>query len=248
MSDLTFRTVLALDTSTLTQSIALRAGDTLLSERVLQTRRGHASTLLATIQAVLDDGRIALKDLDLLVVGAGPGSFTGLRIGMACLKGLAFTTETPLVTVSSLAAIAAQAGPSGGLLVPAIDARKKEVYAGLYRNDARGLPEAVFEDRAFSPDNLVEAVMAHLDGDEQVFLSGSAMANYRGHLIEALSSRGARVTALDSAYGFPRAAHLARIAQARISPEDIPPLDTLEPNYQRLSDAEINFGKKKAAP
>jgi tRNA threonylcarbamoyladenosine biosynthesis protein TsaB len=241
MSKVFHQNVLALDTSTLTQSIALCAGGVLMSERVLKTRRGHASSLLATLDAVVQDARLTLEDMDLLVVGAGPGSFTGLRIGMACLKGLAFTTQIPLVTVSSLKAIAAQAGPGPGLVVPTIDARKQEVYAGLYRNDGHGTPSAVVPDRAFSLDALIGAIAEHRQPNEPIVAMGSAMATYGARLSEALPD----LTRLDDAYGFPRAAHLARIA-ARIAPEDIPPLDSMEPNYQRLSDAEINFDKKAA--
>jgi tRNA threonylcarbamoyladenosine biosynthesis protein TsaB len=122
--------ILAIETSSMVGSVAV--GDVLLA-RPLGT--GH-DDLVGFIDQALRQAGVALGDLEALAVGAGPGSFTGLRIGMATAKGIAFAAGKPLWTASSLAALALDAAPSapaGALLVPVVDARRGEVFAGFYR-------------------------------------------------------------------------------------------------------------------
>ncbi len=240
-----FRRILAVDTSTMIQTIAVMVDGELCGERVLNTRRGHAGKLLGAIRDLLDDTGVDLPDLDLLVVGAGPGSFTGLRIGMASLKGLAFASKTPMVTASSLAAIAMQAHCCEDLVVPLIDARKKEIYAGLYRAQERGLMGEVVKDRAFGPDQLIESVENVRNPGEEVVLVGPGLKTYLEKLKSGL--RGP-VRILHNIHAAPRAANLALIAAETVTWDKIPALDTLEPNYQRLSDAEVNFRPRMARP
>jgi len=122
--------VLGLDTSTLTSGIAVVAGGMVLAE-ARHDASAHKSDLLVAIDDVCKRAGVAPMELDAVAVGAGPGSFTGLRIGMATAKGIAFAAGKPLWAVSSLAALA---WGHPGFVVAVLDARKSEVYAGCYRD------------------------------------------------------------------------------------------------------------------
>ena len=236
---------LAVDTSSLVQSIALMRGAALLAERTLKTKTGHSGALLGAIDGMLQDLGLTLDDLDLLVIGAGPGSFTGLRIGLASLKSLSFARGIPLAAVSSLEAMARGAIASTGLLVATSDARKGEVYAGLYRRFGQSLTLAeVVGDRTCSPSVLVELIAAHRGEDEPVILLGTGPDRY-SDLLTTLKAKGVDVIWLDASFGVARASQLLAIARTKVTPTSLPPLDTLEPNYQRASEAEINANKKR---
>ncbi|MFH0900482.1 MAG: tRNA (adenosine(37)-N6)-threonylcarbamoyltransferase complex dimerization subunit type 1 TsaB, partial [Pseudomonadota bacterium] len=149
-------TLLALDTSTLLASVAVTRGDETLSECESRVST-HSERLLPLIDDAIAKAGVSLEQIDALVCGAGPGSFTGLRIGYATAKGLCFALGKPLATVSSLQAVAARACALAGgkttLVLAILDARKKEVYAGIYRWHER-LPELVTPEVVLPPASL----------------------------------------------------------------------------------------------
>jgi tRNA threonylcarbamoyladenosine biosynthesis protein TsaB len=128
--------VLGIDTSTRFASVAIVQDGVVLAEST-GDGRGHGSDLLVLIDAVCVGAAIGAHDLDAVAVGAGPGSFTGLRIGMATAKGIAFAAKCPLWAVSSLAALAHAVllERELALIVAVLDARKGEIYTGTYRRD-----------------------------------------------------------------------------------------------------------------
>lgn len=134
--------ILGLDAAAKTAGVALlcheAAGDRLLYESYLATGYTHSETLLPLVDAALRACRLRAADIELYALTAGPGSFTGLRIGMALIKGLAAARSTPCVPVSTLQALAAGCDTSG-LLLPAMDARRGEVYAAAFWRDQAGL-------------------------------------------------------------------------------------------------------------
>ena len=136
--------LLGLDTATSTAGIAILDGDRTLAEARHDTA-GRGADLLVAIDRLCRDAGIAPAELDAIAIGAGPGSFTGLRIGMATAKGIAFAARSPLWTVSSLAAMADHELRDGGsytapgydgVVCAVLDARRGEFYAGAYRRDA----------------------------------------------------------------------------------------------------------------
>ena len=139
--------VLGLDTSTLTSGIALVDDGEVLAE-ARHDASAHKSDLLVAIDLVCKRAGVAPMQLDAIAVGAGPGSFTGLRIGMATAKGIAFATGKPLWAVSSLAALA---WGRPGFVVAVLDARKSEVYAGCYRDGVLVEVERVLPPAAVAP-------------------------------------------------------------------------------------------------
>lgn len=182
--------VLGLDTSTMTSGIAVIDDD-----RVLAEARHDASARTADLLVAIDDcckrAGLGPKDLDAVAIGAGPGSFTGLRIGMATAKGIAFATGKPLWAVSSLAALAFE---RPGFVVAILDARRAEVYAGCYVDGV-----LTGEERVMPPAD-VGPWAAALAGDRPIAYAGDLIAEQRttpsGVSVARLALSGARVDVL----------------------------------------------------
>jgi len=140
--------LLALDTSSLACSVALRIGDR-VAERHAEQERAHTRLLLPMIRAVLDELAAEVTDLDAIALGNGPGSFIGMRIAASVAQGLAHGAGLPVVPVSSLAAVAAEvfAGQDATEVVVTQDAHMNEVYLGCFSRGAAGLPLALMPER-----------------------------------------------------------------------------------------------------
>src|SRR5687768_4095576 len=129
--------VLALDTTTRTGSCALARDGRVLREEASDAERGHAERLPGDLASLLEHAGVELREVDAFAVATGPGSFTGLRIGIATMQGLAVAMGKPLIGVSAFDALATMAGestPHGGRIATWIDAWRGEVYAALYEN------------------------------------------------------------------------------------------------------------------
>ncbi|MCC7343489.1 MAG: tRNA (adenosine(37)-N6)-threonylcarbamoyltransferase complex dimerization subunit type 1 TsaB [Deltaproteobacteria bacterium] len=189
--------ILALDTSGLSQSVALLEDERCLRENFEARPPSHSETLIASIQNALDALGWRLADLDLLAVSAGPGSFTGLRIGISTIKGLARALGKPVVGVSTLLALVRPRLAAGGTVVACLDARCGEVYAGAYA----GVPVApveVLADGAWP----IEAFLQHLkEIPGEKWILGDALSAYPGRftaLGQAMEGgEGARVSAAE---------------------------------------------------
>ena len=131
--------VLALETSTLAGGVALVDGERLVAEYVLDVSVTHSDRLMAAVDRVLADARWAPRDVEGLAVSIGPGSFTGLRIGVSTAKGLAWALGVPITAVPTLDAMAAAVPWAAWPVCPVLEARRGEVYASLYRHDGDGL-------------------------------------------------------------------------------------------------------------
>lgn len=147
-----FRRVLACDSSSRTASVALLMDGVLFAEYISTQTTGHANFVTKTIYDVLSLAHIRPDEIDLFVTTIGPGSFTGVRISMSLMKGLAFATERPLKGVSSLEALAWPLRGRGAILC-GLDARKGEIYAALYERD-----EIVIEPTVIKPSSMAERV------------------------------------------------------------------------------------------
>lgn len=145
--------VLSVETSTLAGGVALLDGDRLVAEYVLDVSVTHSERLMATIERALQDARWQAEDLQGLVAAVGPGSFTGLRIGVSTVKGLAFALELPIAAVPTLDALASRLPFAALAVCPVLDARKGEVYASRYRWDGTGM-QRDWEYLAVSPAEL----------------------------------------------------------------------------------------------
>lgn len=124
--------ILALDSSGLVASVALTEDDNLIAEYTIQYKKTHSQTLLPMLEEIRNMVELDLSTVDAIAVAAGPGSFTGLRIGSATAKGLAFAMEKPIIPVPTLEGLAYQMYGSNDLVCPIMDARRSQVYTGIY--------------------------------------------------------------------------------------------------------------------
>jgi tRNA threonylcarbamoyladenosine biosynthesis protein TsaB len=217
-------TLLGLDTSTSAASACVLRSDGEAFEVAppperLQGRPAHASELMPAVADVMARAGVGWGDLDAIAVGVGPGSFTGLRIGVATARALASAGGLPLRPVSSLAALAA--GIEAPLRLPLIDARRGELFAGLYEEH-----EQLWAPFAAPPEALVERLR---DAGFTPMAAGDGSVRFRGMLEEA----GIPVAADDSQAHVVRALHVCRLAAAA---PDHPP-EAVLPDYLRDPDA-----------
>ena len=245
--------VAALDTATLTLSCALvdvapGAAPAVRSERTERTTAkpaqgkvgGHSAALPNALVHLLTAEGIGIPAVEGYAIGLGPGSFTGLRIGLATWKGLAYANRRPIAGASSLAAMALAAAADAGegaLLVPLLDAKKGEVYAGFYRAGPGGLVR-VADEVAVSPAGLVARVRAFADEGARPVAFGEG---YDAHA-EGLAPA---VPRLATAIATPPAGALAALVAERLAGAayDAQALFALEPHYVRPSEAELKFPK-----
>lgn len=223
--------LLALDTSTLTLSMALveRAPWRVVEDVRIGPPRKQSELLPGEIGELLARNAVNLADLEAIVVGLGPGSFTGLRIGLATAKALAYAARIRLTGASSLAA-AAMDGPEGRELWPIAVARQQELYVGRYRRTPDGV-ESLAPEEAQTP---VE-IAARLVHAPDAVLLGPAVAEYRAQLVQL----GVAPERILDAGAVPSALALARLARIPDA-YDAQALFALEPHYVRPSEAERN--------
>jgi tRNA threonylcarbamoyladenosine biosynthesis protein TsaB len=163
--------VFASDTSTKKAHFALLENETVRAEVFVYTEKKHGETIVPAIEGLLSMTGRGIEEVDLFVTTVGPGSFTGIRVGVSALKGLAFALDKPLVGVSTLETLAMNVPDSSITVCPMIDARRDEVYTALYRfNGETGIPERTGEERAVAP----AAFLEDLKG-EVVFLGDGAI-------------------------------------------------------------------------
>jgi len=125
--------ILGIDSSGLVASAAIVADDSLVAEFTVNNKQTHSQTLLPMIDKVVEVSGIGLQELDGIAVAAGPGSFTGLRIGSSTAKGMAFVLNKPIIPVPTLEGLAYRAALAEGVICPLMDARRNQVYTGIYR-------------------------------------------------------------------------------------------------------------------
>lgn len=217
-----------IDTSTFTESIALMDGELLCGERSIRRPYGHASGLHADLRELIEEVAWSIHDIDALVIGRGPGSFTGLRVGMAAAKGLAYALGKPLYGIpTSTALLSALIDQTSALAL--IDARRGEVYA-------QG--DLLNEGTCFTPEYLIEELK--VKEKEPRILIGEGAIKYKTIFQTAWPQ--VRIPNHMSSH-LPRASFLVNGLEDAINNELIKPssIAPLEPIYVRKSDAEINY-------
>lgn len=228
--------VLGIDTSTSCGSVGLWADGRVVSEYLLDTAVTHSERLLGAIEYLLREARCPAEDLDGWAVSLGPGSFTGLRIGVSTVKGLAFATRKPVAGVSSLEVLASQIAPTSYLICPVLDARKGEVYTAFYRYDEAGLLQRLSAVQAMSPDGLA------LQIKERTIFVGNGVKTY-GNVFRILLPSLALFP--DSSLHLPRGATVARLGDERLQKGESLHLASFVPIYIRASEAEIKWRERQ---
>lgn len=169
--------ILAVDTSDKSASIALIDGERTVAEASSVAPGAHAVWLMPNIEAMLKGADTALRDIDFFAVTKGPGSFTGLRIGISAVKGMAWAFGKKVFAVSSLEALSLNLRSSQMPVCAMLDARKGEVYAALY-DFAGGKAAMLMDEAAFTPDELIKTVASKLGAGCTAAFVGSGLATY----------------------------------------------------------------------
>jgi tRNA threonylcarbamoyl adenosine modification protein YeaZ len=227
---------LSIDTSTLTSSVALVDDRTLLGERAQRGAGSHAALLIELIHAVLRDARVETSQLDALVVGLGPGSFTGVRVGVSVAKGLGLALERPVFGACSLSALASGARGGTAPVAAVLDARRGEVFFALFRDEPDGTRRALIPPSCATPeragallgDALFSEPAATLIGD----LDEALRARVTHEIVRAAPSLALAQT--------PMATPSARwIAEELRTQRAVPDEGSMEPRYVRPMDAKL---------
>ena len=225
--------VLAIDTATKIASVALyddKIG--ILGETNLYVKTNHSNIIMGLIDNLFKMTGFTIKDVDKIAVTVGPGSFTGIRIGVAIAKGLTYGTDKKIVGINELDVIANNAESREGIIVPLIDARKGRVYFSTYR-----YVENKIENISEYKDGDLADILEEMKEDKYIFVGDGAIA-YSDMIEEKMGKRG---TLFSKTSSIPRAAVAARLAVD--SKDDN--LYTLEPFYVNKSQAEREKEKRE---
>lgn len=222
--------VLGVDSATRVAAAAIVDDKQLVAELFFNTRKNHSERLLPMIAALMAETGVELADLDGLAVSLGPGSFTGLRIGLATVKGLAQATGKPLVGIPTLDALAWNAWGVPGLICPVIQARRLEVYTALFRWQEGELCRLT-PHQAVDPASLVSLLKSYTT---PVYFLGDGVAPYR----EVWQQLGPRAHFLPLPNNLSRAAPVAMLGEERLRSGRPDDLSRLKPLYLRAAPAE----------
>ncbi len=226
--------ILAIDTSNLILGIAIMDHEKVIGEYITNLKKNHSVRAMPAIEMLMNECDIKPSDLTKIVVAKGPGSYTGVRIGVTIAKTLAWTLNIPLVGVSSLEVLAASAGRYfPGSVSPLFDARRGQIYTGLYRFTG-GDGEQLEKDQLILTKDWVSRLR---DEQGKVLFTGNDLSIHKD-LLEA-ELKDIAVFA-DHADFNPRPSVLARLGQMR-EEEEVHPFI---PNYIRLAEAEANWLKE----
>ena len=228
--------ILALDSTAVVASCAICEDETLLTSFTVNNKNTHSETLLPMVEASLKLLHLSADDIDLFALSEGPGSFTGVRIGAATVKGLAFGKNKPCVGVSTLEALAENLSVANGIICPVMNARRNQVYNALFKSE-NGRLERLCPDRAISVTELEDELSAYSeqiymvgDGDFLMYESQTKKKDY-GYVPEPLRHQ--------SGYS------VAKIAIAKYRAGETKTDTELAPTYLRPSQAERTRAEKE---
>ncbi len=231
--------ILAIDTATLVSSVAVATDKKLLAELTLQTKLTHSEVLMPHIEQILSMTKVKKNELDAIAVSIGPGSFTGLRIGLATAKTIAYALDIPIIGVSTLAALAYHYPVGDIYIAPLLDAQKGNVYISLYTWEDGQLHEA-YEPMVKSFDDVLVAGQ-RLD-KPVVFLGEKAVAK-----ADEIKAAGGNIIMAMPHMVMPRAANVAMLGVDLLAKGKQDDVMSLEPLYIRRSEAEILWEKRNGA-
>lgn len=230
--------ILGIESATAQVGCAIGGHEGVLASAHSSKHRRHAENLAPAIEFICEQARIDLSEIGLVAVDVGPGLFTGLRVGVATAKAVAFALRVPMIGVSSLDLLAFPVRFSPRLIVAAIDARRGEVYSAFYRQVPGGV-QRISDHMIGTPDDLASELLAT---GEEALLVGDGAHRYR-ETFEGM----ARVELVDQGNSHPSAASLVQLAHAQALREDFAQIDEIAPIYLRRPDAEINWTTRDSA-
>jgi len=229
--------VLAVDTSAGVAAVAIMENGRLLGEYILNNKKTHSQKLIPLIKGLMDNLELKPADIDLYAVSSGPGSFTGLRIGVATIKAIAYAVNKPAIGIPTLDALAFNISPTDSLICPIMDARNNQVYTALYKWE-KNIQVNVTEYMGIPVSELVQLIKGK---NHKVIFTGDAVEIHRDFLKEEL---GEMCEFAQESLLLQRASSVAQLAVIRVSEGKIENCFDLVPFYLRKSQAEREYEKK----
>lgn len=230
--------ICGIDTATSQVSVAVGGHEGVLASTQSLRGRQHAEVLTPAIEFTCKQARIELSEISVVAVDLGPGLFTGLRVGVAAAKAMAYALDVPMIGVSSLDLLAFPVRFTSRLIVAAVDARRGELFYAFYRQVPGGV-QRLGDHRVGSPDDLASELMA---SGEECLLVGDGAVRYR-EVFDGLK----KCEIVEEGFSYPSAGSLVLLAHARALREQwVKPWD-LQPLYLRKPDAEINWSTRPGA-
>ncbi|MBR2405370.1 MAG: tRNA (adenosine(37)-N6)-threonylcarbamoyltransferase complex dimerization subunit type 1 TsaB, partial [Clostridia bacterium] len=220
--------ILAMDTSSVNATVAVCDENRILGEYTVSNERAHSQIIMPMLESLLNHCSLTIKDIDVFAVALGPGSFTGLRIGISAMKTLAQSLSRPIIGVSSLDEVASSFFGTDKIICPIFDARRNEVYNALYLNGNKFVSERVVD----FDELLIEL------SQKQVVFAGDAIIKYRDKI---LSFNNPNWLVAPNSLSMQRASALASVALRRALNSDFDNLYDLSPIYLRLPQAEREY-------
>ena len=226
---------LGIETSNAPLSIAIMKDGQVLAEVVQNVKKTHSITAMATIEELINKANLKPNEIDAIAVAEGPGSYTGLRIGVTIAKTLAWTLKKPLVGISSLKILAANVQYFDGVICTLFDARRQNVYAAVYQGQQL---ETLISDHHSSIDQLLERLKQL---DCPILFVGADVQIFEEKIIEQLGRNAIFASSSDA---LPRASHLITLAQ-QLPLTSIEEVHQFVPKYHRIAEAEANWIKEQ---
>ena len=230
--------VLAIESSSMVAGAAVADEDKIISEYFLNHKKTHSQTLMPVVDRVLDSCELSISDIDIFAAAQGPGSFTGLRIGISTIKGLAQSANKPVVGISTLDGLAYNMAYADGIICPIMDARREQVYTCLYEWDSVSL-HRLSEYMALP---LIDLINILKEKDKKVIFNGDGVSKYHDIIKEHMGENAefAPITCRLN-----RASSIACLALKEASSGHIQSYMDLVPFYLRKSQAEQKQMQKR---
>lgn len=226
--------ILSIDSSTPVAGIAVSDDKTLLGEVMINTKNTHSEKLMPMVAQLLDDLQMNIQQVEAVAVTCGPGSFTGLRIGMATAKGIVQGGNKKLIAIPTLDCLAQNLLHYSGIICPIMNAQKKQVYTAIYRSGESNL-ERLSDYQAIEADKLADQLLAL---NETVWFVGDGVEAFSDVFLQKL---GAKCRFADGNTVLPRAGALAMLAADRALQQQFDDLYQAELIYIRKSEAEVQW-------
>lgn len=226
--------ILAIETSTKYGGVALLESEELVSELILNSKLSHSERISKSINDILIYSKLSPKEIDYIAVSIGPGSFTGLRIGLACAKGLAFSLKKPIISVPSLKALALNISHTDYSICPLIDAKKNDVFSASFKYK-KGILANTKKEQSINISDLLSGI-----NEKTIFIGDGASL----HSHEIRKKMGKKCEIINNKYSFPRPRNIGFLALDLIKKKKYigcDKLDKLEPNYLQKSRAEMKI-------
>lgn len=229
--------ILAIDTSTAVAAVALMDDEKLLGEYTINNKKTHSQKLMVLIKEMLDNLEVKPSDIDVFAASIGPGSFTGLRIGVTTAKAMAYATAKPVIGVPTLDALAYNVVTSSFIICPILDARNNQVFTALYEVKDK-MPERITEYLGIPVSELVQMIK---EKNKKVIFTGDAIDLHKTYFMSKLGENCEFAPLADK---LQRAASVAEIALKKVKEGKFESSFELVPFYLRKSQAERELEKK----